>query len=140
MVRCIRELKKTTEELSAGDGDECNTSMKLLFPGETDELKLCYDQADPSVIKATLCCEDRPPMMSELTRALNSAQAKIMRAEMATVGARTKTVLWLQVSAAGEEGLGTIRRALKVVVDKSTVLPNPGQSSPGNKRPRLYHC
>lgn len=79
-------------------------------------------------------------MMAELTRALNSAQAKIMRTEMATVGARTKTVLWLQVSAAGEEGLGTIRRALKVVVDKSTVLPNPGQSLPGNKRPRLYHC
>ncbi|KAL3524912.1 hypothetical protein ACH5RR_013284 [Cinchona calisaya] len=143
VVRCIRELKKTTEELSAKDGDtdECNTIMnKLIFPSETDELKLNCDENDSGIIKATLCCEDRPELMIELNRALNSVQAKVVRAEMGTVGGRTKTELWLQVSANGEEGLAKIRKALKVAVDKSIMLPSPGQTLPGNKRSRLYHC
>ncbi|XP_027180101.1 transcription factor bHLH30-like [Coffea eugenioides] len=141
VVRCLRELKKSTEELSATEGDDqSNTAMKLMFPSETDELKLCYDDGDSRTIKATLCCEDRPEMMIELKRALNAVKAKVVKAEMATVGGRTKTVLWLQASEAGEEGLATIRRALKVVVDRSIMLSTPGQALPGNKRPRPYHC
>lgn len=83
----------------------------------------------------------------EMNRALNSVDAKVLKAEMSTVGGRTKTVLWLEVSGGGGGGEGlltTLRRALKGVVDKSILLcAGSAQTLPvggGNKRPRLYHC
>lgn len=156
VVRCIRELKKTTAELLDGNG-KGDEFISNVFPGEADELKLSYIQGSgeeescgggcgSSTIKATICCEDRPEIMMEMNRALNSVQAKVVKAEMSTVGGRTKTILWVEVSGCGggEGLLTTLRRALKGVVDKSILLcAGPGQTLPvggGNKRPRLYHC
>ncbi|KAI3451231.1 hypothetical protein Pfo_007896 [Paulownia fortunei] len=147
-VRRVRELKKTTAELAALDEETndnaSNTTLKLMFPSETDELKLCHCE-NSGLIKATLSCEDRPEIILDLIQALKSAEAKVVRAEMSTVGGRTKSVLWVKLvstSAAGSEsdvGLGTLRRALKMVMDKSTLLAGSGQGLPGNKRPRYYH-
>ncbi|CAI9111462.1 OLC1v1011687C1 [Oldenlandia corymbosa var. corymbosa] len=165
VVRCIRELKKTTQEFSsssssssgADDTSSSSTTIlmdQLLFPGETDELQIWHDHSNPGIIKASLCCEDRPQMMTELTKALKQTAAiiQVVRAEMATVGGRTKTVLWLQVSAE-DEGmvLATIRKAIKGVLDNRMNNNNNnkpeggglilgGQSLLGNKRPRPYHA
>ncbi|KAA8530765.1 hypothetical protein F0562_005467 [Nyssa sinensis] len=135
VVRQVRELKKQTEELMAtsnndvhGYSSNANVTNECGFPSETDELKLCYCDGDSGTIKATLCCEDRPELISEMTMALRSLEAKVVRAEMSTVGGRTKCVLWLQVSASGDEGLGTLRRALKVVIDTGQ---NVGRVGPG---------
>lgn len=164
VVRSIRELKKTTSELAenGGDDDDDNDFINM-FPSESDELKLCYIRNDvvggdssgssnsSNTIKATICCEDRPEIIIELTRALNSIQTKVVKAEMATVGGRIKAVLWLKMAAAEkvsgeEEGLTKLRRAIKVVIDKSILLAAPvpiphahGHALLGNKRARLYH-
>ncbi|KAL8472218.1 hypothetical protein ACS0TY_029439 [Phlomoides rotata] len=132
-VRRVKELKKTTAELE-------EASKKLMFPTETDELKL--SQCDNSgLIKATISCDDRPEIIVDMIQALKSAEAKVVRAEMSTVGGRTKSVLWVKLMSANESdvGLGRLRRALKAVMDKSTLLAGSGQVLPGNKRPRYYH-
>ncbi|KAK2977290.1 hypothetical protein RJ640_013055 [Escallonia rubra] len=148
VVRRVKELKKTTSELAVtSDSDACNTyssasaniniaNEHYMFPSETDELKLCYCGGDSSTIKASLCCEDRPELISELTRALRSVEAKVVKAEMATVGGRTKSELWVRVSLAGDGGLVLVRQALKVVVDRVAFAPASGQALLGNKRPR----
>lgn len=160
-VRCVRELKKTTSELGAtmsedddntddfmnymGSNDQ-TTMKKFIFPSESDELNLSYCNSSDSgtlLVKATICCEDRPEIMMDLRRALSTVQGKIIRAEMATVGGRIKCILWVQMLENGcrEEGLVQLRRALKVVMDKANFLAqNMGQDLLGNKRPRLYQC
>ncbi|XP_021728168.1 transcription factor bHLH30-like [Chenopodium quinoa] len=118
VVRRVRELKKATSELT-GDGHEdydgCNA---CLLPGDIDEVSLRRSENDNTTLIATLCCEDRPELILDLTRALRSVKGKVVKAEMATVGGRTKNVLWVRgVGGGGPEGL--LKRALKVVVDKA---------------------
>lgn len=168
-VRCVRELKKTTTELAAmGETDDGGFSYaagtsggggvretKYMFPSETDELKLSYvgEEEEESWgaaggggnLKAALCCEDRPEIITELVRALKTVEGKVVRAEMATVGGRIKCVLWVHVEGlnngggkGGEEVAAAVRRALKVVVDRSNAVVNSSQELPGHKRPRLY--
>ncbi|WMV23615.1 hypothetical protein MTR67_017000 [Solanum verrucosum] len=162
-VRCVRELKQTTSELGAtttmseNDDDDDHTTLmtKLMFPSESDELNLSYcndsnnNNTDNNnseydgaiIIKASMCCEDRPEIMMELRRALSTVEGKIVRAEMSTVGGRIKCILWLEMLENGcKEGLLVqLRRALKVVMDKANFGPqNMGQDLLGNnKRPRL---
>ncbi|KAA8546736.1 hypothetical protein F0562_003165 [Nyssa sinensis] len=147
VVQRVRELKEKTAELAANDSETCsysgaNVANECGFPSEADELKLCYCDGDSSgTIKATLCCEDMPELIPDMIMGLRSVEGKVVRAEMSTVGGRTKSVLWVQVSAAsgGDEGLATLRKALKVVMDKAILSPGSGQALPGNKRPRLSH-
>ncbi|KAL2521764.1 transcription factor bHLH [Forsythia ovata] len=144
-VRRVRELKKTTAELTAMEEEDTddisNTKLKCIFPSETDELKVSHCDDNSGLIKASICCEDRPEIILELIQALKSVKGKVMRAEMATVGGRTKSILWVQIlgTVGNEDSLGTLRRALKVVMDKSTLLAGSGQALPGSKRPRYYH-
>ncbi|KAJ8565003.1 hypothetical protein K7X08_001463 [Anisodus acutangulus] len=156
-VRRVRELKKTTSELGAttmseededdDDNDDDRTTLmkKFMFPSESDELNISYcnsstDSEGTLIVKASICCEDRPEIMMELRRALSTIQGKVVRAEMSTVGGRIKCVLWLQMLENGsKEGLLVqLRRALKMVMDKANFGPqNMSQDLFGNKRPRL---
>ncbi|XP_075483243.1 transcription factor bHLH30-like [Primulina tabacum] len=150
-VRRLKELRQATAELTAMDrtNDDIKSKHKTtvdfaLFPTETDELKICSCEDASGLIKATLCCEDRPEMILDLIQALNSVKAKVMRAEMCTIGGRTKSILWVELvsSNVGSErdlGLRKLRQVLKMVVEKSTLLAGSDQILPGNKRPRFYH-
>ncbi|KAL3630219.1 hypothetical protein CASFOL_023203 [Castilleja foliolosa] len=125
-VRRVKELKTTTAQLSN------------IFPIETDELKVARCE-NSGLIMATLSCEDRPDIIMDMIRALKTAEAKVVRAEMSTVGGRTKSVLWVKMEGSENDvGLGTLRRGLRMVMDKSTLLAGSGQGLPGNKRPRYY--
>lgn len=161
VVRRVKELKETTSELSAAstnngctrDHDDDNNNNNnninasdnhhnhdecMIVPSETDELALFYCDQHYGTIKAVICCEDRPELMSDIKSALNSVQAKVVRAEMATVGGRTKIVLWLlHGSLDRDEGLTATRRALVVVMASAmVVLSDSGQGLPGGKRIR----
>ncbi|XP_073158687.1 transcription factor bHLH30-like [Henckelia pumila] len=128
-VRRVKELRQATTDLT-----------QSMFPTETDELKVCPCEDDSGLIKATLCCEDRPEMILDLIQALNSVKAKVTRAEMCTIGGRTKSSLWVElVGSERDLGLAKLRQVLKMVVEKSTLLAGSGQILPGNKRPRFYH-
>ncbi|GFY94072.1 hypothetical protein Acr_09g0005180 [Actinidia rufa] len=142
VVQRLRDLKNTTTELVDVGGDS-ESNQHHMFPTETDELKLCHIEGDPQgpLIKATICCDDRPELISEVTQVVRAVAGTVVRAEMATVGGRTKSVLWVQVkSSGGGEALGILRRALKVVVeDRAALWSGPGLGLPENKRARLSH-
>ncbi|CAH9111083.1 unnamed protein product [Cuscuta europaea] len=73
-----------------------------------------------------ICCEDRPGLNRELSEAVHSVNGRVVKAEMATVGGRTKVdvvVRWYSDQGGGdrEKDLTSLRRALKVVVDNRSL-------------------
>ncbi|XP_043714748.1 transcription factor bHLH30-like [Telopea speciosissima] len=149
VVKHVKDLKKLADDVSSDMG-----CREWSLPGEVDELTLDYCDEEAKLIRASLCCEDQPELLRDLTRALRSVEAKVrvVKAEIGTVGGRTKSVIVVKrrssESGAGEgegerEGereaedvLGELRRALKGVVDKSALSAS-AQLVSGNKRSRV---
>ncbi|KAF8404700.1 hypothetical protein HHK36_009588 [Tetracentron sinense] len=138
--------------------DKASLLAEWPFPGETDELKLgycdfdcdCEEEAEGEssrrlLIRVSLCCDDRPDLLSDLTQALRSVGVRIVKAEMATIGGRTKSVFAIEgreterEGGGGVEDFGTLRRALKAVLDKPALSSGSAMAQvlAGNKRPRL---
>ncbi|KAJ9670226.1 hypothetical protein PVL29_026648 [Vitis rotundifolia] len=143
VIRRLTELREAAAELwtrDEGDGTE-----ELLFPGETNELRLgrCEGEGEGEVegeggvVKAMLNCEDRAELLSEVSTAVRSVGGRVVRAEMVTVGGWTKCLLW--VHGLGQDGLEALRRALKVVVDRPSFFCGSGRGFRGNKRIRFSH-
>ncbi|KAH7679612.1 ACT-like protein [Dioscorea alata] len=92
---------------------------------------VALDDSDGSV-RAWVCCADRPGLMSELSRAIGSVRARAVRAEIATIGGRTRSVVELEM--VGPDPVGPFRSKLQDAL-RSVLLG----SEPGSlvKRPRL---
>ncbi|KAI4990028.1 hypothetical protein ZWY2020_038391 [Hordeum vulgare] len=91
VVRHVRELR--------GDADG-GAVAGVAVPGESDEVGVEEERWDAREsakrVRAWVCCADRPGLMSELGRAVRSVSARAVRAEIATVGGRTRSVLELE--------------------------------------------
>nr|CAD1821993.1 unnamed protein product [Ananas comosus var. bracteatus] len=97
-VERVRELKTRTADIPG--------SARLLMPTETDEvIVLPTATANPtaSVFEASVCCNDRSDLYSELVATLRSLRLKTLRAEIATVGGRVRSVLVLSREAGDDE-------------------------------------
>lgn len=129
VVHHVKELRSQATDVAERDWNSCSSSSSgseedsWPFPGETDELTLTpcsYNGIEERrLIKATLCCEDRPGLNRELTRAISLVRARAVRAEMMTVGGRTKTVVVIEWvgGGGGNEEMAVLQRALKDVVE-----------------------
>ena len=169
VVRHVRELRGKASEAAEGVGAG-------VIPGESDEVGVEEEDdgrwrpggrrcgagwvlgttgaADgrlpPRRVRAWVCCADRPGLMADLGRAVRSVgNARPVRAEIATVGGRTRGVVELDVccdggdddvaaAATNDKGravaLSTLRAALRAV------LLNRGDhlaAAEGYKRPRF---
>ncbi|CAL9167111.1 unnamed protein product [Musa hybrid cultivar] len=109
VVRQVRELRVRVEEVA------------VMVPGEGDEVGVEEEEeggggggGSGRVVRAWVCCADRPGLMGELSRAVRSVRARAVRAEMVTVGGRTRSLLELEVSEAAERGEG--RSALQAAL------------------------
>ncbi|THU47276.1 hypothetical protein C4D60_Mb09t13790 [Musa balbisiana] len=108
VVRQVRELRVRVEEVA------------VMVPGEGDEVGVEEEEEEGGgggrgrVVRAWVCCADRPGLMGELSRAVRSVRARAVRAEMVTVGGRTRSLLELEVSEAAERGEG--RSALQAAL------------------------
>ncbi|URE29283.1 Helix-loop-helix DNA-binding domain [Musa troglodytarum] len=104
VVRQVRELRVRVEEVA------------VMVPGEGDEVGVEEEEdgGGGRVVRAWVCCADRPGLMGELSRAVRSVRARAVRAEMVTVGGRTRSLLELEVSEAAERGEG--RSALQAAL------------------------
>ncbi|GMI82783.1 TMO5-LIKE1, ABNORMAL SHOOT 5 [Hibiscus trionum] len=140
VVHHVRELKRQVEDVVRRDLDGCcSDSQPELetswpFPGESDEAALSICDEEGKLLKATVCCEDRPGLNHDLSRVIRSVQAKVIRAEMTTVGGRTKSVVVMQWSG-DEEQIGPLKRALKDVVENR--VSRLAQET-GSKRARIF--
>ncbi|OIW03200.1 hypothetical protein TanjilG_11837 [Lupinus angustifolius] len=92
VVKRVKELKKQTSDI---------TELETL-PSETDEITiLSISDEDYSdlvgdgrlIFKASLCCEDRSDLIPDIIEILNSLHLKTLKAEMVTLGGRTRNIL-----------------------------------------------
>lgn len=127
VVQRVRELNHEASEImkmSGGGGG--GGGGNLLIPSERDEFSVYADDnelGDNSgelILRASLCCEDRSDLFSELTEVVNSLNLKTLRAEMSTLGGRTRNVLIVSGDRCrGEEYVAFLHDALKGIVQRS---------------------
>ncbi|KAE8715836.1 putative ubiquitin-like-specific protease 2B-like [Hibiscus syriacus] len=101
---------------------------------QVEDAALSFCDEERKLLKATVCCEDRPGLNHDLSRVIRSVQAKVIRAEMTTVGGRTQSVVVMQWSG-DEEQIGVFKRALKDVVENRVSMLAQGT---GSKRARIF--
>ncbi|KAH9621645.1 hypothetical protein KSS87_003123 [Heliosperma pusillum] len=73
------------------------------------------------ILKASLCCEDRPDLFSDLNGVLDSLNLKTIRAEISSLGGRVQSVLIVSADNNGrsDECAVFLRDALKGIVQRS---------------------
>ncbi|KAL6980728.1 hypothetical protein U1Q18_022365 [Sarracenia purpurea var. burkii] len=100
VVEHVKDLKRKALKVS----------QVLTVPTDVDEVTIhCYSDQDGSggggganrsdeeniFIKASVCCADRPELFSELTHAVRGLKLTTVRADMASLGGRMKSILVL---------------------------------------------
>ncbi|KAL2233441.1 transcription factor bHLH30 [Sesamum indicum] len=125
VIQHVKELKRQTSQLA-------ETSP---VPTEIDELTVdnyASDEDGKWVLKASICCEDRPDLLPDLIKALKALRLKTVKAEITTLGGRVRNVLfitgeeeysnsWEQEQEQEQEqySINSIQEALKAVMEKS---------------------
>ncbi|KAF8695256.1 hypothetical protein HU200_037473 [Digitaria exilis] len=115
----VKELKRQTSAMMVAakasasataidddyEGSEAGPAQ--LLPSEADELAVdaTADRAGRLVVRASLCCEDRPDLIPDMVRALAALRMRARRAEITTLGGRVRSVLLIT---ADDEGAGDL--------------------------------
>ncbi|XP_051187510.1 transcription factor bHLH30 [Lolium perenne] len=161
----VKELKRQTSAMAAtAVEDEHAARPAQMLPTEADEL--CVDAAEDSegrlVVRASLCCEDRPDLIPDIIRALSALRLHAHRAEITTLGGRVRSVLLItQDDREGEggdedayddecaashrrhESIASVQEALRGVMDRRAACSNDTSSSGGGggsiKRQRMNY-
>lgn len=126
VVQRVRELKQQTSEI---------TELETV-PSETDEITVLSTSGDYGgdgrlIFKASLCCEDRSDLIPDLIEILKSLHLKTLKAEMATLGGRTRNVLIVAADKDHSiESIHFLQNALKSLLERSN-------SSERSKRRRV---
>lgn len=125
-VRRLKELKNMIADISPSheDRDQCSgnkSHWSFFMPGEKDEVTVNYcDGGEKITVWAVICCEDRLDLNRGFMEAIQSVGGKAVKAEMATVGGRTKAEVVVELPKCGgraEEDVGLLRRMLKSLVE-----------------------
>lgn len=117
VIAHLKELKRQATEASEG----------LLMPLDIDEVRV-EQQEDglhgaPNVIRASICCDCKPGILSDLRQALDALHLIITRAEIATLEGRMKNVFVMSSCKEGDSGVhqflaGSIHQAFRSILDK----------------------
>ncbi|XP_059281607.1 putative transcription factor bHLH107 [Lycium ferocissimum] len=118
--RVLTEVVTQLKELRKNIAQQLELSS-LFLPSENDEVIVNYCDNEERTVKTTICCEDRPGLNRDLSSAIRLLQGRVIKAEMATVGGRTKAemvvVLGGNKANGGEKNVVQLKRALKAVVE-----------------------
>ncbi|KAK4857966.1 hypothetical protein QYF36_008817 [Acer negundo] len=140
VINQVKELKKNAME--AGKGS--------LIPIDADEVKVePYNEESGDgtfLFKASLCCEYRPELMSDLRQALDALPLRIIKAEISTLGERLKNVFVftgcnegnIDNAEASQLLASVVHQTLSSVLDKaSPLLEYSPRATLPNKRQRI---
>ncbi|GJU90486.1 transcription factor bHLH30-like protein [Tanacetum coccineum] len=136
VISHLKHMRMTTTEATKG----------VLIPMDIDEVKV--EQQDENSldgssysIRASLCCEYKHEVLSDLKEALDGLQLKTIRAEIATLGSRMMNLFVITGSKDEvniKDIVSSIRQALKSVLDKFYASQEFSESnSLSNKRRRV---
>ncbi|KAI9197924.1 hypothetical protein LWI28_006794 [Acer negundo] len=140
VINQVKELKKNAME--AGKG--------YLIPMDADEVKVePYNEESGDgtfLFKASLCCEYRPELMSDLRQALDALPLRIIKAEISTLGERLTNVFVftscnegnIDNAEASQLLARAVHQTLSSVLDKaSPLLEYSPRATLPNKRQRI---
>lgn len=140
VVSHLKELKRSAAEISKG----------FLVPMDIDEVRVEQQEGGldeaPYSIKASLCCDYKPGVLSDLRRALDTVHLKTVRAEIATLGGRMKNVFVmtgckdgnLEDTETRKLHANSVHQALRSVIDKFPASQDfSSRSTSSNKRQRI---
>ncbi|KAK8608179.1 hypothetical protein V6N13_023610 [Hibiscus sabdariffa] len=126
VVRQVKQLKKNATEASRG----------FLVPMDDDEVRVdaCTDDDDDEAVgtycfKASICCDYRPELLTDLRQALEALPVKIVKAEISTLGSRLRNdFVFTGCRTAGtddaearEDLARCIRQAMNCVLEKASI-------------------
>eukprot|EP00250_Pteridium_aquilinum_P015268 c22483_g2_i1 orf=917-1939(+) len=120
LAEVIDQVKRLKRQVS--DVYQCDS-----MPSESDELVVESDRMSGKgkiMIRASLCCDDRPDLMSDLKHALDTLQLRTVKVKMSTLGGRIKNnfiVTPTTDSAAQHDSdllIKRVQEALRVVMER----------------------
>ncbi|CAN1748706.1 Transcription factor bHLH51 [Linum perenne] len=132
VIEQVRDLKNKANEVE----------KKLTIPSEIDEISVdyCENSNNNNVfIRASLSCEDRPELLSELIRMVKGQRLEIVQADITSVGGRIKSVF---VFCNEEEKISSavsgIKQSLNVVLSRIASATVPSSYRIRSKRQRFF--
>ncbi|KAK7279623.1 hypothetical protein RJT34_24678 [Clitoria ternatea] len=123
VIRHLKELKKNAGQACEG----------LMIPKDNDEISV-EEQGGlngfPYLIRASLCCEYKPGLLSDIRQALDALHLMIMSADIATLEGRMKNVFVIisckeqnfEDAACRQVLTGLVHQALRSVLNRFSVL------------------
>lgn len=136
VISHLKQLRRTATETTKG----------VLIPMDIDEVKV-EQQDDNSLdessysIRASLCCEYKHEVLSDLKEALDGLHLKTSRAEIATLGSRMMNLFVITGSKDDvniKDVMTSVHQALKSVLDKFYASQEFSESNTlSNKRRRM---
>ncbi|XP_023748626.1 putative transcription factor bHLH107 [Lactuca sativa] len=131
VIQRLKELKQTTSEIEHLEG----------LPSETDEItviSLNNNQSDGRiVIKASICCDDRSDLLSDMIRTLKSLHLSPSRMELVAMGGRIRNVVLVECDYPGDD-CGDLIHCLKEALG-CLIKSNLG-SDQSSKRRKMLVC
>ncbi|KAJ6900133.1 hypothetical protein NC652_026310 [Populus alba x Populus x berolinensis] len=138
----VKDLKQKATEIS----------RTFTVPTEVDEVTVDCDVSqvtsppstikdkDSTFIRASVCCDDRPELFSELITVLKGLRLAIVRADIASVGGRVKSILVLcsECSEEGSASISTIKQSLNLVLSRIASSSMPSNYRIRSKRQRFF--
>ena len=133
-----------------------DVSRAFTVPTEIDEVSIHHDHVlqdesctekvnklkDNIVIKASVCCDDRPELFPELIQVLKGLRLTAVKADIASVGGRIKSILVLCSKDSDEDNnsvcLSTLKQSLKSAVNKIASLSVATNCPTRSKRQRFF--
>ncbi|KAI3751273.1 hypothetical protein L2E82_22321 [Cichorium intybus] len=113
VVEHVKTLKLETMELS----------KVFTVPTDLDEVIIDFDSNTDSgnniFIKASVCCDDRPELFSEIKHAFQSLSLTMVHADMTCLGGRFKcNFIFCVTNNTNENEVTTLRHSLKILLSR----------------------
>lgn len=124
VITQVREMKKTVAEASQG----------FLIPMDADEVRVesCEDGEEEGTVcyKASICCDYRPQLYSELRQAIDALQLEMVKVETSTLGSRVKNAFVFtccrgdNINLEERQSLANhVHQTLSSLLDKAAAMP-----------------
>ncbi|KAF5201183.1 Transcription factor bhlh [Thalictrum thalictroides] len=137
VVNQVKELKRKAIEVG----------KLYTIPSDVDEIFVDRDNSadhintnnkDCIAFKASVCCEDRPELLTDLSQALNGLKLRIVKADMATLGGRVINVMILCSNESEDKVcLSSLKQSIKAVLGRVASMSMPSVSAFSSKRQRM---
>ncbi|KAL3630571.1 hypothetical protein CASFOL_023555 [Castilleja foliolosa] len=139
VVDHVKEQSKLSKELGKSS----------TIPTETDEVTIEFhsndddeDEEQNVYMKASICCDDRPELFTELNGVVKCIGLTIHQAEITSIGGRMKCSLVLCVKNKGAEQntcTEPLRQSLKLALNRVVITSGASSYTARSKRQRFFY-